>query len=1332
MTDVIGRGVIEVVADSTKLKAGISDAKTSLQTLREAAKGVGESLNNQSITYIRSLERQSAALERQAANFGKSKSEIAAYNAQQQGVSNTAAGFVERIRSAEKSLRDQAAAAKEAGAAVGGLAEKQRFLDTLATKARPVANPFEAAGQQGAALGIDAARLDPLIAKWRAVEKAALEAAIAEKTASEASAFLGSLQGRIQGFGKGSAELLELKAAQLGATQTAGPLIAQLRTLETQATQTAAAERQAAEATNFLKSLQTQVSSIGKTSAELVQLKAAQLGVSDKAAPLIAALAAEEKGLGKVGAGSKLAAFQTQQLGFQLHDFTVQVLSGQSPLIAFVQQGSQLSGTFGGAGNAFKAVLGLLTPMRVVLGGVAGAAAALGFAFYEGSRQSQAFAQALTLTGNFAGQTEGQFNALTKAVAKSTGETVGNVRELGQALLSTGEIGPQVFAAATQAAVGYGQATGKTAEEVAKDFAAMARSPAKFAAEANRQLNFITAAQYAAIKAFEDNGRAADAQGIIYDALNARFPTINQNLGTLERVLNIGKSAWSSFWNSAFDVGRAETLEQKIARTAEKLRAAQPPATVESAGGAAFVAPRSGRRSSSVAAELAALQAEQTENLRDQFFASQHAGDTARGREIQKAGIAAQDFGRKALEAAKDVGALNRELAENKRQFKAAADANTPFTTAQQKAIDDATRKKFAGPKGGGRTRVDNEPEQVRRALLDADLKFLQDKLAEERDAISFHSRELQALYQAGNVSLREFYDGRNREITQGIQRELNALTDEQARLEVELQSPLVKANPSEQIRIETQLSESVAKSAKIRTEGARAVRLSNLDEVASFKQLADQVTNYRANLLQLQGDEIGASRLRAQQAIEQAQALAKQSGGQISQAEIAAQKTALDGQIALQAAQTRSSQINERLAIQEERIALMQKTGTIGELAALQATGEARSKLVAQLEEQLAIQERIAATRPNDEALATSVERTRLELDKLKASLDPLAEKFDSLFRDSASSAIADFLNGTKSAKDALRGFGRSILNEINAISSREIARSLFGKDGLVGIGSFLSGKQKSPVGETVGDSTAILKDTTASASIAFADLRATGITPTIDALFRLQQAADTAAGSIGKPIIETTGDFARFDRRNDTGEKSITDLFKDAEASQSEASKSAEDFGRTASSAAGEIGRLAIAANSGQGALSLLPSIISSIANAASGTSSGGGLLGTIASLAASYYSGGSYSANAGVGYSNAAGISGGRAGGGPVSPGRTYEVNERGRPELLEVAGKQYLMMGTQGGNVTPTTAPSRQINVTNVFHLDQPASRATQAQVATQAGRGIDRALARGDA
>lgn len=93
--------------------------------------------------------------------------------------------------------------------------------------------------------------------------------------------------------------------------------------------------------------------------------------------------------------------------------------------------------------------------------------------------------------------------------------------------------------------------------------------------------------------------------------------------------------------------------------------------------------------------------------------------------------------------------------------------------------------------------------------------------------------------------------------------------------------------------------------------------------------------------------------------------------------------------------------------------------------------------------------------------------------------------------------------------------------------------------------------------------------------------------------------------------------------------------------------------------------------------------------------------------------------------------AGAAGGRAIGGPVSAGQMYRVNEQG-PELLTVAGKQYLMAGKQGGMVSPAEATSARGGDTyvNVNVAPPPgASRATAMQFGAAAGRQMQLAMRR---
>lgn len=82
-------------------------------------------------------------------------------------------------------------------------------------------------------------------------------------------------------------------------------------------------------------------------------------------------------------------------------------------------------------------------------------------------------------------------------------------------------------------------------------------------------------------------------------------------------------------------------------------------------------------------------------------------------------------------------------------------------------------------------------------------------------------------------------------------------------------------------------------------------------------------------------------------------------------------------------------------------------------------------------------------------------------------------------------------------------------------------------------------------------------------------------------------------------------------------------------------------------------------------------------------------------------------------------ASAFGGGKAVGGYVAPMSMYRVNERG-PELLSVAGKDFLMMGAQGGTVTPNSKLGGSTQVINV-NVRPTTTRRTADQVATAVAR-----------
>lgn len=120
-------------------------------------------------------------------------------------------------------------------------------------------------------------------------------------------------------------------------------------------------------------------------------------------------------------------------------------------------------------------------------------------------------------------------------------------------------------------------------------------------------------------------------------------------------------------------------------------------------------------------------------------------------------------------------------------------------------------------------------------------------------------------------------------------------------------------------------------------------------------------------------------------------------------------------------------------------------------------------------------------------------------------------------------------------------------------------------------------------------------------------------------------------------------------------------------------------------------------------------------------------GSLFGTAGTAAVASSMGGDALDNM-LSLTNAFGTAPGREMGGVVSANGLYLVNEEG-PELLNVAGRQYLLMGNEDGRVAPTTSKPTTVNVINNFTFSAPIDRRTQSQIAAQAGQSLQRALAR---
>ena len=86
-----------------------------------------------------------------------------------------------------------------------------------------------------------------------------------------------------------------------------------------------------------------------------------------------------------------------RQLPAQFQDVAVSLAGGQNPLMVLLQQGSQITTSFGGIGNAIRGIGSVITPAVGGFALLAGAIGGVGAAFIAGYKESREFSRTLAL-----------------------------------------------------------------------------------------------------------------------------------------------------------------------------------------------------------------------------------------------------------------------------------------------------------------------------------------------------------------------------------------------------------------------------------------------------------------------------------------------------------------------------------------------------------------------------------------------------------------------------------------------------------------------------------------------------------------------------------------------------------------------------------------------------------------------------------------------------------------------------------------------------------------------------------------------------------------------
>jgi len=263
----------------------------------------------------------------------------------------------------------------------------------------------------------------------------------------------------------------------------------------------------------------------------------------------------------------------------QFTDIATSLAGGQDPMLVFIQQGGQLKDMFGGAGPAAKAmgqyIMGLVTPYTAA----AAAVALIGAGFVKAQKDSENFARSLLLSGNAAGATKDRLREIVAATRDAYGLDVGSVKDVTKSAVASGAFGPSTLKPAIEAMSMLQNLSGKTADEVVKDFSGMRAGAAKWAADYATQYGLISTTD---LKHISDLERTQDTEAAMQETIKLVTVALRERLGVLESeksVVTKITEGWGMLFATVGDkVGKAfatPTQKEKLGELKEQLKEAE-------------------------------------------------------------------------------------------------------------------------------------------------------------------------------------------------------------------------------------------------------------------------------------------------------------------------------------------------------------------------------------------------------------------------------------------------------------------------------------------------------------------------------------------------------------------------------------------------------------------------------------------------------------------------------------------------------------------------------------------------------------------------------------
>ena len=535
--------------------------------------------------------------------------------------------------------------------------------------------------------------------------------------------------------------------------------------------------------------------------------------------------------LNKTGITAKQVRLAQQNLPAQFTDIVVSLQGGQAPLTVLLQQGGQIKDMFGGVGNALKGVAGAIMPMinPVTLFGAALASVAV--AYYQGSKEADAYRLALVSTGNAAGTTVAALAGMADQVDSVVG-TSGKAAEVLAMLASTSKVSADGFVELTTAAVKWEKASGVAAAETVKQFAALGDDPLTAARKLNEETGFLTASIYQQATALVKQGRESEAATLLQneyaDTLLRRSDEIITKQGWVEKSWNGIKSAASEAWDAMLDVGRTNTLEDDLDEIVEKVN--KRAAALNLFGGGMAAQEPGAKSANDLWTDRLQQEVDDMQKARETMFKGEH---------VKQGTKDFDDFQKTLTNTAGKADQLAAALKKIDKQVASGRAAGYTITNADVEKAKEQAREQFRD-KSGPKTAT----------LDDTDVNDLQNKVNEIKAQYASLTESVKAQQEAGTISVETGFAKRQQLLAEEAAKTKVAYQQQISALESLKDTKGISANQS--ISLDRKIADARSKMVVAESDAQKELNKSATEEEKRLNRQTQNVKAYNESLQQM------------------------------------------------------------------------------------------------------------------------------------------------------------------------------------------------------------------------------------------------------------------------------------------------------------------------------------------------------------------------------------------------------------------------------------------------------------------------------------------------